>query len=205
MFTHFVKMKRSKTVEEYLENNEQWLSKMQEIRSLMLSTNLEECIKWGIPCYTFNNKNVVGFAAFKEHLAIWFYQGVFLKDEAGILINAQEGVTKGMRQIRFKAGDRINKALLTKYIREAIENQNNGLEIKIERNKTFEIPVILSDQFEKEKALKEAFERLTFGKQKEFALYVNEAKQYTTQIKRIDKIRPLVMQGVGLNDKYKLG
>jgi uncharacterized protein YdeI (YjbR/CyaY-like superfamily) len=51
--------------------------------------------------------------------------------------------------------------------------------------------------------LKTSFAKLTPGKQKEYIIYINEAKQEATKLKRLEKIKPMILQGIGLNDKYK--
>ena len=118
-------MKRASSVEAYIAAGGQWKEALVLLREMCASTVLEETIKWGIPVYTLNNKNVAGFSAFKSWVGIWFFQGVFLKDEAGLLINAQEGTTKGLRQWRFKSAQEItnHRDTILTYLEEAIQNQ----------------------------------------------------------------------------------
>lgn len=52
---------------------------------------MEENLKWGMPVYSLEGVNVAGIVAFKNYVALWFYQGVFLKDDKKVLYNAQEG------------------------------------------------------------------------------------------------------------------
>ncbi|WP_295179339.1 hypothetical protein [uncultured Christiangramia sp.] len=72
-------------------------------------------------------------------MAIWFFHGVFLKKNTALLVNAQEGKTKSLRQIRFGPNDRISKDAIISYIEEAIANQKAGLELKV-KPKSLEIP-----------------------------------------------------------------
>jgi len=62
---------------------------------------------------------------------------------------------------------------------------------------------LLSIEFENNLALKLAFEKLTPGRRKEYILYLNDAKQESTKKTRLEKIKPLIISGFGLNDKYK--
>jgi len=128
-------MKYAKTVEEYIGRNEEWTGSLLLLRELFRSTGMKEEVKWGMPVYTVNKKNVAGFSAFKAHVGIWFYQGVFLKDPAGVLVNAQEGITKAMRQWRFTSEGQIreNRDLILEYLKEASANQEAGLEMKPEK------------------------------------------------------------------------
>jgi uncharacterized protein YdeI (YjbR/CyaY-like superfamily) len=196
-------MKSFKTVDEYILNVEVGREILIVLRDLIGSTELTETVKWGIPVYTINDKNVVGIAAFKSYVGLWFYNGSFLNDEAGVLINASEGVTKALRQWRFTSVDEIDDTLVLKYLHEAIENQKQGKELKPERN----IPVIIPDElkeiFNEDRELENCFNRFTTGRQREFADYVSSAKQTETRKARIQKIIPLILENIGLNDKYR--
>ena len=196
-------MKRYNTPEEYLEGHPEWQSELELLRETLLDTELVETVKWGAPIYTVNGKNVVGLGAFKSYVGIWFFQGVFLKDPKGVLINAQEGKTVALRQWRFENKDAINPKLIKSYVEEAIANQRAGLEYKAPRKKAFSIPEELKHALENDAGLKEKFTALTHGRQREYAEYIAEAKREGTRQKRLEKSRPMILSGVGLNDKYK--
>ncbi|NNF00690.1 MAG: hypothetical protein HKN25_16865 [Pyrinomonadaceae bacterium] len=195
-------MKRYKTVEEFIKSQTQWKKELIALRKIINSTELVETVKWGMPVYTVGGKNVVGIGSFKSYVGVWFYQGAFLKDKHKKLINAQEGRTKGMRQWRMKSADEIDEKLLIEYLEEAIQNQKDGKEIKPEK-KALIIPDELKKALKDDSKLKKAFEKFTPGKQKEFAEYISEAKQDATKQKRLAKIAPMILENVGLNDKYK--
>jgi uncharacterized protein YdeI (YjbR/CyaY-like superfamily) len=156
-----------------------------------------------MPVYSLNGKNVVGLGAHKPYAGLWFYNGSFLKDKNGFLVNAQEGKTKGMRQWRFEKGAEIPESLVRSYLEEAIQNQKEGKEIKPEKSKRMPIPSAFKTQLEQNQPLKRNFESLTPGKQREYLEYLNEPKQEKTVLNRIDKIIPLILEGKGLNDRYK--
>ncbi|WP_106794345.1 YdeI family protein [Aquimarina sp. Aq78] len=196
-------MQKNKSVEEFISKKEEWKEALEILRSIMLTTEMEETIKWGIPVYTINGKNVIGIGAFKSYVGIWFYQGVFLEDKAKKLLNAQEGKTKGLRQWRFNTTDDIDEKLIFQYVKEAIRNQKEGKEIKPERSKTIEIPYELLTALSVNDNLKKSFEQLTPFKQKEYAEYIATAKREATRISRLEKISPLIIDGIGLNDKYR--
>lgn len=192
-----------KTVEEYIEKHPIWEEEITSFREMLLSTELEEAIKWGGPVYTLKGKNVVGIGAFKNHCALWFFQGALLKENTALLQNAQEGKTKALRQIRFEKGELPSMELLRKYVQEAIQNQMEGKEIKPEKNTETEIPALLQTAFEKNDALKKAFFDLTPGRQREYCDHITEAKREATKLSRIEKITPMIRAGQGLHDKYK--
>lgn len=196
-------MKRYASVDDYILGHEEWKEALIILRDIVRNTELEEVVKWGSPVYTLKGKNVIGLGAFKAYVGIWFFHGSFLSDELGKLINAQEGKTKGMRQWRFNSAEDIDPELVLAYVEEAIQNQKEGKEIKPERKKELIIPEELKTAFDQHKDVQEAFLNLTFGKQREYAEYIQEAKRQETKVKRIEKIIPMILNGVGLNDKYK--
>lgn len=196
-------MKKVTSVEEYIELHSNFSNLLEELRTIVLTTELEEFIKWSSPVYSLNGKNVLGFGAFKHHAGIWFFQGVFLKDEHNKLVNAQKEKTKGLRQWRFEKNELTDVKLIIAYILEAIENQKLGKEIKPDRNKTFKIPELIESKVKTDKHFKKCFNALSYGKQREYSEYITEAKRETTKITRLEKITPLIEAGKGLHDKYK--
>ncbi len=151
-------MQSNKTVEGFIEKQSRWKEPLQKFRRIFLETELLETIKWGTPVYTLNGKNVLGMGAFKSYVGIWFFQGAFLKDPHKKLINAQEGKTKALRQLRFATNEEVNYELVKEYVAEAIQNQKEGKEIKPEKNKPLIIPDDLLANFEMDEKLKSCFE-----------------------------------------------
>ncbi len=182
--------------------NLEWQEELEILKTIFDKTELVETTKWGGIVYTINNKNVLGIGGFKHFFTIWFWNGVFLKDELKVLFNANEGVTKGLRQWRFTSKSAINEKQILIYVKEAIENEKLGKSIKLERKE-----VVVSDFFANElksdKVFAKAFEAFSPYKQKEFLEYIDSAKQEKTKIQRMEKIKPLVLGNIGLNDKYR--
>ena len=198
-------MKRASSVEEYITMGGEWQESLLLLRGLMQSTRLEESVKWGMPVYTLNDKNVAGFSAFKAWTGIWFFQGVFLQDSEQVLINAQEGTTKGLRQWRFSSAEEIRKlgTTIQAYLEEAIRNQEAGKEIKPDRNKDLVIPEELDLAFRSNPSLKESFEALSLSRKRDYAEHVGSAKREETRQQRLQKVIPMILEGIGMNDKYK--
>jgi uncharacterized protein YdeI (YjbR/CyaY-like superfamily) len=195
-------MQMAKSVEDYLDTNSESKDVLVKLRSILLRTELVEELKWGIPYYTLNKKHVVGLAAFKTYTGLWFTNGVFLEDYEKVLINAGEDKTKGLRQWRFENIHDIDPDLVHAYIVEAIDNQKAGKEIKVEA-KPLVIPEELDSELLTNIDLKLAFKSLTRGKQVEYANYIGEAKQDATRINRLRKSIPMMLEGKGLNDRYR--
>ena len=197
-------MENAKTVDHYIKSHPHWKEELTKLRDVFNSTELEEDVKWGAPAYVLNGKIVSGIGAFKNHVGVWFHQGVFLKDLRKQLVNAQEGKTKALRQWRFEKGDKIDTDLVRAYAQEAIENCVAGKELKpVRAMKSVALHPLLKGAFQSDKTFKSAYDNLTPGKQREYAAHVSEAKREATQLSRITKIIPMIKDGQGLHDKYK--
>ncbi|MFK8060124.1 MAG: YdeI family protein [Polaribacter sp.] len=191
-------------VDDYIAIHTKWQKELKVLRTVLLELALEEDIKWGIPAYIHKRKNILGLSAFKNYCGIWFHHGVFLKDEANILINAQKDKTLGMRQMRFISLDEIDTELVKLYVLEAMSNSEAGKEIKPKRNtKPVVIPEELKIELSKNIQLKYLFNEFSKSKQREFCDYILSAKRDNTKQTRIAKIIPMILNKVGLNDKYR--
>lgn len=177
------------TIDEYILNSGKWEDSLILLREIVLDSGLVETVKWGMPVYTLGGKNVVGVVAFKSYAGLWFYQGVFLKDERKLLYAADEG-TGAVRQWRFKNADEIRDEVeyLVEYIEEAIENMKQGKIMKPDLNKPIIIPEELQIAFDNDPHLKETFHAMSKSKRREYARYIDQAKQAETRQRRLQKI-----------------
>jgi len=195
-------MKFFKEADDFYAEHSEWNKILNELRRILLSTGLEECIKWGVPAYTLKGKIIIGVGQFKSYAGLWFHQGVFLKDEAKRLVNAQEGVTKALRQWRFESDEKLDTELVRAYVLEAIQNHLDGKELK-PKKKDLVIPEELKKALKADKVLNDSFEELSLSCKREYADYVSEAKRDETKQRRLEKIIPMILEKVGLHDKYK--
>ena len=198
-------MDKAAKIEAYYEEEHPYKNAIGTLRELVLKTPLEETFKWMFPTYTLKNKNVLAICKFKHHFGIWFFNGVFLTDPLQVLKNAQEGKTKAMRHWKFTSEDDIDPKQVLAYVREAITNQENTrvLPPTKKSSKHSEIPELLKEALEKSKNLDLAYQGLAEYKRKEFHEYLSTAKQEKTKLRRLEKIIPMIEEGIGLNDKYR--
>jgi len=196
-------MKRYKTVDDYIDGSENWQDELRQLRDILNATELTEEVKWGGPCYTYDGKNVVGIGAFKSYLGLWFHQGALLKDDKKVLVNAQEGKTKALRQWRMNSAKEIKPALIRRYVKEAIQLVKDGKSIEPAKKKAVVVPPELRKALQKNKMVQTKFGELTPGRQREYADYIAEARRDTTKQSRIEKILPMIKDGRGLNDRYR--
>ena len=190
-------------VDEYLRNANKWQEESKKLRTIVLNCGLTEESKWGKPCYTFQNSNVVIIHGFKDYCALLFCKGVLLKDANRILIQQTKNV-QAARQIRFTNAREIAEMepILKAYIEEAVEIEKAGLEVNYKKTSEFAVPAELQTKLDATPALKKAFEALTPGRQRAYLLYFAAPKQSKTRESRIEKCTPQILKGHGLDDDY---
>ena len=188
-------------VDEFLNKEEKWRAEFEKLREILLASGLTEELKWGVPCYTLDGKNIALIHGFKDYCAVLFVKGSLLKDEKGLLIQ-QTGNVQAGRQIRFTGVQQVEdlKAALTDYIREAIGIEKAGLEVDFKKASEFAVPEELQAKFREQPALKAAFEALTPGRQRAYLLHFSEPKQSKTRAARVEKYAPQILEGRGMYD-----
>lgn len=196
-------MKKTRSVEDYLNADGPWRAELRRLREIVTGCGLEETVKWGGPCYTLAGQNVVGLGAFKSYFGLWFFQGALLDDPDGVLVNAQEGKTRAMRQWRMTDAGDIRPAAIRRYVKAAAALAREGRKVAPVRRR-LQVPQELADALTRRDA-GAAFERLRPGQQREYAEHVASAKRAETKLRRIDKILPMILAGTGLNDRYRRG
>jgi uncharacterized protein YdeI (YjbR/CyaY-like superfamily) len=189
-------------VDAYLSKAKKWQKEMEQLRVIILDCGLTEELKWGVPCYTFEKRNIVLIHGFKEYCALLFVKGALLNDAKGILITQTEN-TQAARQIRFTNVREIvkMKPILKAYIYEAIEVEKAGLKVNFKKTTDFIIPEEFQNKLDEIPALKTAFDALTPGRQRAYVLYFSAPKQSKTRESRVEKCMQQILNGKGLNDQ----
>ena len=188
-------------VEWFFDKPTKWQKEYAELRMLVLECGLEEELKWGCPCYTFQKSNIVLIHGFKNYCALLFMQGALLKDPKKILVQQTENV-QSARQIRFTDIHEIikNRSALKKYIKEAISIYKAGLKVEFKKTTEYKIPQEFQTVLDDMPDLKIAFEALTPGRQRGYLLYFSAPKQSKTRETRIEKYLQQILDGKGLDD-----
>jgi uncharacterized protein YdeI (YjbR/CyaY-like superfamily) len=185
----------------FFEKSTKWQSAYLELREILLSFDLNEELKWGCPCYTYENKNVVLIHGFKEYCALLFMKGSIMNDPNQLLIQQTENV-QAARQIRFKNIEEIisQKSIIKSYIKNAIEIEKSGVKVEMKKSSEYKIPEEFQSALNEMSELKLAFDKLTPGRQRAYLLYFSSAKQSKTRTERIEKYIPKILDGKGLED-----
>jgi uncharacterized protein YdeI (YjbR/CyaY-like superfamily) len=188
-------------VDAYLRKAEKWQEEFKKLRMIILDCGLTEELKWGVPCYAFEKRNIVLIHGFKEYCALLFFKGALLNDANGLLIQQTENV-QAARQIRFTSIREVVKLkpILKAYIHEAIELEKARLKVNFKETREFILPEEFQKKLDNIPALKKAFHALTPGRQRAYLLYFSAPKQSKTRESRVEKYRQQILNGKGLND-----
>ena len=183
-----------------------WQSEYQLLRSIAMepiskSFSLQEEVKWGNPCYTYQGANIVLIHGFKEYCALLFFKGALINDDKKILIQQTENV-QAARQMRFKNVQEIikQKSTIKSFIKQAIEVEKAGLKVIFKKPAEFKMAEEFKNALDQMPKLKMAFNALTPGRQRAYLLYFSSAKQVKTRADRVKKYIPQILAGKGLDD-----
>jgi len=189
-------------VDWFFNKDSKWQEEYSLLRKIALDCGLTEELKWGCPCYSFQNGNVVLIHGFKEYCAFLFFKGALLNDTQGILIQQTKDV-QSARQVRFSSAEQIADMtpVLKAYIYEAIEVEKAGLKVILKKTSDFDVPAEFQDKLDHIPALKAAFDALTPGRQRGYLFHFSQPKQSKTREARVEKYMPKILAGKGLEDE----
>jgi uncharacterized protein YdeI (YjbR/CyaY-like superfamily) len=178
-----------------------WQQELATLRQYLLDCGLEEVAKWGMPCYTFQNNNLILLSAFKDYCSLNFFKGALLSNSDGLLESLTENV-QSARVIKFTNVQEVieRENSIKNSIYEAIEVEKEGLKVVMKKTADFEVPEELQQKLEGNPAFKTAFEALTPGRQRGYLLFFAAPKQSKTRISRIENAMPQIFNGKGIHD-----
>ncbi len=192
-------------VDAYFNRVENWQGELEALRKIILDCGLTEELKWGVPCYSFQNTNIVIIGGLKDCCVLSFFKGNLLNDAEGILMKPGEN-TQTVRVIRFTNIREIVKMapILKTYIYEAVEVEEAGLKVSRpwrDKKNPEPIPEEFQKKLDKKPALRAAFEALTPGRQRAYILYFSAPKQSKTREARVEKYIKQILEGKGFNEE----
>ena len=179
-----------------------WHDECARLRSILLDCGLGEVLKWGKPTYTHDGTNIVLIMPLKETCTLLFMKGALLKEPKGLLVQAGEN-SQSQRQMRFTSAAEIGKLgkSIKDFVKQAVEVEKAGLKVAFKKSSDLVYPKEFQDSLDRNSALREAFHKLTPGRQRQYHLYFTGAKQSATRESRVEKAIPLILDGMGLNDR----
>lgn len=190
---------RNPRVDAFVSRAKTWRGEIQKLRSILLDCGLDEDLKWGKPCFGFEGRNVAIIQPFKGHCSLMFFKGALFKDTHGLLRSQGENTQSALR-LEFTSEAQVKKAVLASYVKQAIAVEKAGLKVEFKAKHELELPEELTRIMKKNRRLAKAFNALTPGRRRGYALYFTAAKQSKTRTARIEKCIPKILAGVGFHD-----
>lgn len=177
-----------------------WKEVLKKLRQIVIETGLKEELKWGVPVYTYNGKNIVNIAALKNYGTIGFFKGVLLSDTEKLL--SQQGNLQSNRIIKLTDVNEVERlaTVLKSYIAEAIEIETSGKKVTFKQNPE-PIPQELLQAFEEDPAFKSSFYALTPGRQRGYIIDFSQPKKSETRKRRIELYKQQILNGLGFHDR----
>ncbi len=178
-----------------------WTSALVELRALLLDSGLTEEMKWGSPCYTLGGKNVVMLASLKDFCALSFFKGALLTDPDDVLDAAGPNV-QGARLFKFTSAEQVHehRTHVVGFLQEAISLEERGATVP-RRAAPEPMPDELRVTLDGDPKLRAAFDALTPGRQRSYALHVGGAKQSKTRLSRAERCAAKIFEGKGFNER----
>ena len=190
----------SPKIDAFVSRAKAWRGEIQKLRSILLDAGLDEDLKWGKPCYSFEGKNVAIIQPFKEHCSLMFFKGTLLQDTHGLLRSQGENTQSALR-LEFRSEAQVTKAVVKSYAKQAIAVEQAGLSVEFKAKHELELPEELTQLLEKDRKLAKAFNSLTPGRRRGYVLHIMGAKQSQTRTARIKKCIPKILAGEGFFDR----
>lgn len=187
-------------VDAFLNRLKAWRGEIQKLRSILLDCGLDEELKWGKPCYSFEGTNLAIIQPFKEHCSLMFFKGALLQDTRGLLRSQGENTQSAMR-LEFTSESQVTKTVVKAYVKQAIAVDKAGLKVDFKAKRELELPEELTQSFKLNRGFAKAFSSLTPGRQRAYVLHFTGAKQSLTRTARIEKCMPKILAGMGMNDR----
>lgn len=179
-----------------------WQDILTALRTLARKAGLQETLKWGKPCYVHNGANVAILYHFKESAALGFFKGALLQSPTGLLAAPGEN-SQAMRMARFTTVQAVEQAsaALSALLRDAVALEDAGIDVPFAPPAAQPMPQELTDRLAADAVLRTAFEALTPGRRRAYALYLGQAKQSATRVARLERCVPLILEGLGPNER----
>ena len=189
-------------VDEYVGRATEWQDETKKLRAILLDCGLDEALKWGKPCYSFQGSNLAIIQRFKGHCSLMFFKGTLLDDNHGVLVPPGENSRSAMR-VEFTSSRQIDERepAVRSYIHQAIEVERAGLKVDFRARQDPESPEELAAKLDGDPGFAAAFYALTPGRRRAYVLHFSAAKQSKTRAARIEKSMQRILAGKGLNDR----
>jgi len=188
------------TVDGWFETREAWRAELHALRDVLRGRGLGETLKWGQPCYTEGDENVLILGALKDCATVSFVKGALLADPGGHLVQPGEN-SRSTRYVRFRSLAEVEakRAALEALVDAAVAVARAGLKVARLEGEP-ELPAELRGALEADAALGAAFAGLTPGRRRAYVLLVGGAKTPAGRASRVAGFTERILAGKGPND-----
>lgn len=185
----------------YFTKQVKWQEEITQLRTIVLSCGLNEDLKWGCPCYTSEDRNIVLINVFKDYCALLFFKGALLSDPKGLLVQQTANV-QAARQLRFTNPAEVKKKrpAIVAFVKAALAVEKKGMKVPLKKTREFTMPDEFRARLDAMPELEKAFKALTPGRQRAYLLYFSQAKQSATRAARVERYVKHIVAGKGIDD-----
>ncbi|MGR3796221.1 YdeI/OmpD-associated family protein [Vannielia sp. SX4] len=178
-----------------------WKAEMEAVRAVLLAGPLEETFKWRQPCYVWNGTNVCMPGGYGGRCRLSFFRGVLLDDPEGLLVPPGPN-SRAARVMEFHSVEEVEAArgAIEGFVAQAVKLVEEGRTVDLPAD-DFELVEELEEALAGDDALREAWEALTPGRRRGWALHFGGAKKAETRVGRIEKARDAILDGKGMHDR----
>jgi uncharacterized protein YdeI (YjbR/CyaY-like superfamily) len=196
---------RSKSIDAYIDAKPAYSQPIcRKLRALIRKAgpDLTESIKWSAPSYT-GRSNVCGFAAFKEHVSLYFHQGARISDPDHVLSHGDGNVSG--KSVKFTSVDEIDEKKLARLLKEAVTIDRDQSEKPKPRatRAPLPIPPELAAELKKAPKANAFFEMLPPSCRREYIEWITSAKRLETLARRLESTIEMLSKEKRLNEKYR--
>ncbi|WP_341674779.1 DUF1801 domain-containing protein [Niveibacterium sp. SC-1] len=199
--------KHSAKVDAYIEEAEDFAKPVfAHLRALIheMCPEVVEEIKWGIPHFDYKGDMMCIFAVYKKHCSFTFYKDALMSD-ARLKANADHPAAKRFMGKLTDVADLPSDQELKSWIKEAMALNEQGMKVPARESKTpreVGMSAAFSERLSANPTIAKIFEGKSASFQKEYNVWIGEAKTEATRDKRIEEAMAWIAEGKGRFWKY---
>jgi uncharacterized protein YdeI (YjbR/CyaY-like superfamily) len=176
------------------------------LRALIHATcpEVSEEVKWGIPHFDYNGDMMCIFAAYKKHCSFTFHKDALMSD-ARLKANAGMPAAKRFMGKLTGIADLPPERELISWIKEAMALNAQGLKLPARVSRTPQevgMPAAFAEKLQAHPTIATIFDGKSASFQKEYKVWIGEAKTEATRDKRIEEAMAWIAEGKGRFWKY---
>ena len=192
----------------YIAEQPEWQRKqLVRLRQIIHATDaqVEETWRWDKPHFD-HDGIMIGFGAFKEHLAVWFHKGALIKDPHKLFEALPKGEEKGNRSYKLHEGETINDVALIDLIKQAVQLNAKGIKLQDAKppRKELVVPDDLENVLHKDPKAWANWEAFNYSCKKEYVEWITDAKQEETRKRRIAQSLEKIREGEKKEEKHQI-